>query len=149
MKLKSYFLRDKLPMFDSSVLSFEEFKVASANFTLNCSTFISLMSLQCRNSSVNHCGFIHPPINLSPRGAAALAMNLNVCWIAMPGLQISTLVIVRRRVMWKGLFLLTLFSRSFVLMLSLDVFHFLHPSIWSSIMETVTCCCFTGVLDLG
>lgn len=36
------------------------------------------MSLQCCNSYVNHSGFIHPAINLSPGGAAALFMNLNV-----------------------------------------------------------------------
>lgn len=66
-------------MFGPGILSFEEFKVLNANFALNYSTFISLISPECCNSYVNQCGFIHPAINLSPRGAAALAMNLNVC----------------------------------------------------------------------
>lgn len=78
-KTKNHISQDKLHVFGASALSFEEFKVLDANFTLNHSTSISLTSPQCCNSSVNHCGFIHPAINLSPRGAAALAMNLNVC----------------------------------------------------------------------
>lgn len=78
------------------------------------------MSPQCCNSSVNHCGFIHPAINLSPRGAAALAVNLNVCWIATPGLQISALVIALRVVtcIWEGYFLFSTSQQIFCLHVS-------------------------------
>lgn len=125
--LKSYF-HNKLLMFGSSKLSFEESEAVSANFTLNCSTFISLMSVRCCNSSVNHCGFIHLAINLSPRGAAALSMNLNVWQTATSGLQISVLVVVLRGAVWEGSFFCT-FLQIFCFCLS-SVCLSLHLQAW-------------------
>lgn len=112
-------------MFDSSVLSFEELKVKNAN--LNGSTFVSLMSAQFRNSSVNHCGFIHPAINLRPRGAAALAMDLSVCWIAALGLQISS---YNTESSYKrGLYSFSSFQQIFCLLVSSGCLSF-HPAVY-------------------
>lgn len=62
----------------------------------------SLMSPQCCKSPVNHYGFIHPAINLSPREAAALSMNLNVCRTAGASLQFPALVVVWRAAIREG-----------------------------------------------
>ena len=111
-------------------------------FTLSCS--ISLMSFQCCNSSVNHCGFIHPSINLGRQGAAALATNLNVFWIAVPVLRISAPLTVPRWVITGGLLFLALPDRYFVLLPPVDR----STLLWSRMKGTVICS-FTGVLDLG
>lgn len=64
-------------------LYLEEFQALNANFSLHQPTFISLMSLKRCSSSVNHCGCILTANNPSPRGAAALTMNRNVCWVSL------------------------------------------------------------------